>query len=200
MQPKIRFRHRRHEMPAHHRVPIDPVDLVPEGCEEMVERGVAPELRGTDHQRRDVLSEDAGADLGSLADAADIGAGVEGRAHLVMTYGRIQVRQALQHRCEIPFHPGRRLAAARAGDADGARAGEPFALSLCRRDGEQDRRHAAGGESFHDLGRAGQVVAVIGEQENPSSCWQRCGAACHVTASEPPKVASEAASSRCSRA
>ena len=63
---------------------VDAVDLALIGGEEIAERGVALQLRRADDERHRGLAEDRLADLDRPADAADRGAGIEGRADLVV--------------------------------------------------------------------------------------------------------------------
>ena len=58
MAAQIRLGHRRHRVPAHHRVAIDAISVAPKAGEELAEGGVAPQLRPADDQRHDVTAED----------------------------------------------------------------------------------------------------------------------------------------------
>ena len=157
--------HRRHGMAAHHGMPVDAERLAPVGGEERPEGRVAFQLRRPDHDGHGRLAEDRRTDVDRAADAADRRRGIEGRTDLVVAQGRPEPVQPLQRRGKIGVHPGRALAAAGARDADRRDRTQARPL-LGRRDvEEQGRRHAGRGQSLHDVGRAGQVVAVEGEEQ-----------------------------------
>ena len=170
VEAKVRFRHGRHRMTAHHGMPVDPVHLPPEGREKVAVGRVALELRRPDHDRHDILLEHGRADLGGLADAADCRAGIEGRADLVVADRGVEIAQMLEDRPQVLLHPGRGFAAAGARDADGPRLGKARPLGRRRGRREKHGRHAARGQRFHHVGRAGQIVAVIG-QEKLRGAW-----------------------------
>lgn len=90
MHGQIGLIHRRNRMPAHDRMPVDAEDFALIGSEKVAESGVAFQLRRSDHNGHDGLRKERFADLDRLADTADDGTGIEGRADLVMAYRGIE--------------------------------------------------------------------------------------------------------------
>ena len=187
MQAEVGLLHGRDRMPAHHGMPVDAKRLAPEPREQVPEGRVALELWRPNDERNDILFEHRRPDVGGLPDTADARRGIEGGADFVVADRGIERAERLESRGEVSRHPGRALAAARARDTDGARAGKARALRMRGGGGEQHGGHAARGERFHHVSRARQVIAII-RQKNLA----------HAALSARPNVASEAASSGCS--
>ena len=166
VKAKIGFGHRGNGMTGHHGMTVDAPGPPLIGREEIAERGIALQLRRADDERNSRLREESLADVDGPANAADRWARIEGRADLVVAECRAQRLQPCQRRRQVFFHPGRRFAAARTGEPDRANAGKPLALRLGRLLHEQNRRHASRGQSLHDVGGSGEVVAVVGEQQS----------------------------------
>lgn len=62
-------------------------------------------------------------------------------------------------------HPLRCFAAAGAGNADGAAVLEPLQHGLVWNAKEEGSRYAIGGKGLHDVGRTGEIVAIITEKK-----------------------------------
>ena len=120
VKAKVGLGHRRHRMARHHGMAIDAVGPPLIGCEEIAESSVALQLRRADHERNVGLCEQFLADVDRAADASNRRAGVEGRTDLVVANGRVERLQPCQRRGQMFVHPGRRFAAAGAGEPDRA--------------------------------------------------------------------------------
>ncbi len=165
MNGKIRLVHRRDGMTAHDRVAVDAENAPLIGSKEIAEGRIALELRRADDDRHQLLFEDLFADLDRLADIADLGRGIECRADLVVADIRPQAFQPLEGRGKMFLHPGRALAAARSGNADGAAISETVEQCLIGNAEEEHGRDAIAGERFHHIGGAGEIVAVITDEQ-----------------------------------
>ena len=88
VRQQVGLMHRRHRMPAHHRVPVDAIRFAAIGGEEISECGVALELWRTDDNRHRALLKYSPANFNGTADIAYCSAGIECRADLVVADGR----------------------------------------------------------------------------------------------------------------
>ena len=165
MDQEVGFVHRRRGMAAHHRMAVDPVISVAIGGEEMTEGGVAPKLRRTHHQRHAVLLEHGTADLDRPADIADGRARIEGRADFVVADFRLKRLQPGECVLEMRIHPLRGFATACSRQADGTAMREARQQAGVRLAREEDGRDAAELERLHHVGRTGEVVAVVAEEQ-----------------------------------
>ena len=168
VERQIRLVHRRHRMAAHHRVAVDAVGLALIARKEVAEGGVALQLGRSDDQRRYALREDATRDLDGATDVADMRRGIEGGADLVVAEARTDLLQPHEVLRKVFVHPLRRLAAAGAGDPHRVEAREARLLLQCRDAREQHRLNAMQRHRLHHVGRAGEVIAVIGQQHQPA--------------------------------
>ncbi len=162
--PQVALGHGGDRVTAHGRVAVYAVGLVADRGEEVAERLVAAQHRRAHDHRCLARAEDTGADVDGAADAADLRCAVEGRADLVVHQRGAERAQAGEYAGQVLVHPGGGLGPADAGDADGAGLREPRQLRGRRPSQEQDRGHAVDAERLHDVGGAGEVVAVVGEQ------------------------------------
>lgn len=82
-----------------------------------------------------------------------------------MAKARLEPLQPGEDRRQVFVHPGGGPAAAGSRDADGAHIREAAALGGRRDAGEQHGVDSTQAERFQDIGRTGEVVAVVGKQK-----------------------------------
>ena len=173
----VRLVHRRHRMPRHHRMPVEPADPARPRGEEVAERLVAPHRRRRDQHRRPGARDHRERDVDRPPDRADLGRGIERRAHLVVRDRRPEPRERPRTppAGARPSRPSR--APARCSRSRSPR--KPPKRASCsgrRHVEEQHRRQPGEGQHLHHRGRAGEVVAVPGDQQTLGQsrhrrCW-----------------------------
>ncbi len=151
-------------MAGHDRMPVEPEDAVATRGEEVPEGLVAPHGRRSEQRGYPGPAQQRRGELDGMADRADLGRGIEGRADLVVREGGAQAGQGGEDVRQVPIHPCGRLRAGNAGDADGAGMRKGCQLLGRRHIEEEDRFNTAKAQDFHDGRRAGVVVAVPGEE------------------------------------
>lgn len=154
--------HGRDRVVAHVGVTVDTEDLTAIGGEEIAEDDPAAEVRRADDDRGRLLLEDLEAEFDGATDGADGGRAIEGGADLVVIDGGAEGLDALEDGGKVSVHPGGALAAAFAGDTDGAAVREGGEGGFGGRRSEEDGGNAGEGETFENIGGAGEVVAVPG--------------------------------------
>ena len=163
---KVRLVHRGHRMAAHDGMAVDAKDPALVSGKEIAECRIALQLRRADDDGHDGLPEYRSADFDRLADIADFGAGIEGRADLVVADVSAERIQPLESARKVLLHPCGGLAAACPGNADCAaipKAREQFR----RRNVEEEHgRHAVRCQCLHDIGGAGKVIPVIADERS----------------------------------
>ena len=165
MAAEIGLVHGRDRMLRHGRMPVEPVAAPLRQREEMAEALETAHRRLADDERHPAVEQLRG-EVDGAADAADLRRRVEGRADLVMDDRRSERFQEPEDRRQMPVHPSGIARARDAGDADAAEAGEGGEALGRRRRQEQHRLEAREGERLHGGRRAGEVVAVEGDERS----------------------------------
>ncbi|MGC4074092.1 MAG: hypothetical protein QM760_16590 [Nibricoccus sp.] len=109
--------------------------------------------------------EDFGADLDRAADAAGGRGGIEGGADFVVNVRGTEFAEGGEGGAELALHVGGGEGAGESGDAEGLESGVAGELIGRGRVEEEDGARACAGKEFKGVGRAGEVVAVVGEEE-----------------------------------
>ena len=102
--------------------------------------------------------------FGGAADGADLGRGVEGGTELVVQDARAGFAQRHIDRGQVLRHPFGAAAAGIAGNADGALARKAGQKRGRRGFQEEDRGKPAKLQHLHHRGRAGEIIAIPGDQ------------------------------------
>ena len=160
-EPQIGLLHRCHRMPAHRRVAIEPVGraVEPRPREEITEGAPAAKMRGRNHQRRPSRGERSPSDLDRPPDAADRGRRIECRTDLVMEEPGPPRGEGGERGRQVRLHLHGRERAAQPREADGSwRDGQHHG-----RGDEQLRGNPRQRERLEHVGRAGEVIAVVGQ-------------------------------------
>src|SRR4030095_11479942 len=154
-------------MPAHGGMPVEARRLRVEARarEEIPKYDVTPEHRSADYQRRRPVAEYAPANLDRFADGPDFRRGIERGADLVVNNRCAAGLERLEGRRQFALHLCRRHRPRAARDAEGAQAGEPGQLLIGRRREKQNRAKTRPRGGFHYVGRSGEVIAVVSEQQ-----------------------------------
>ena len=163
MDAQIRLGHRRDGMTAHRRMAVQPIGRPADRGEQVAENLIAVDGRRGDDERRPGAGEDRGRDVVGMPDRAGLGRGIERRADLVLRDRRLQAAQEGENGRQFPVHPCGVFGARHAGDADAAVSRETGELCRRRHVQEQNGRHPAERQGFHDGCGAGEVVAVPGD-------------------------------------
>ena len=164
MHAQVGFVHRRDRMARHRRVTVEPVARAIDGGEQVAKRLIALQARRADDHRRPFARHVLHAEVDRTADRTHLRRRIERRAHLVLQDRRTQRGETRESAGQCVVHPLRAASARRTREPDAAHLRK--ARQQFRRRGveTQQRRHAGGGHRFHRVGRAGEIVAVIGEQ------------------------------------
>ena len=167
--PEIGFVGGGDRVAAHRGVAVESVDFTgaadAHAGEEISEDAVPAERGSGDEERDEAGVEDVGAYIDRAADAARGRGGVEGGADFVVNVRGAECAKGGEGGAEDGLHRVGREGAGEAGDADGFKIWIRGELGGCGWLEEKAGAEAGAGEEFKGVGRAGEVVGVVGEAE-----------------------------------
>ena len=163
MTAEVGFVHRRHRMPRHHGVPVEPMNRAMRGREQISDSLIAAHA-GIGDDKWNPAAKTLRRNIDRTPYRTDLRRGIEGRADLVMDHGRARRRQQFEYRRQVLVHPVRAFRPRDPRDANHLVVRKIAQALGRRRRQKQDRLDACESRRLHRCRRSREIVAVERDQ------------------------------------